>query len=297
MTGRVPTEPGKQGKQGKWLIIIPCRENSGNLKNLQNSRKTQGISIWYFFLICWSSFSWTMICNACMCSGKFNVLSVFLPTFSRADINNIFTVIMRVSHHGTLQPGHVGWVKVSRLTVSISGKNSGNFEMDSLWVPWVREWLDLIFLMVSYVGRAWLKITHDIIKGLILCLRSLLPHTSGWERCSQSFTEMRSIEVYDAMIIARGLMCEATMTKNTGLNSIISWVVSFCYVIFWECNLGNHNQIKWLNNRRSCNFMNIHIILVNQSLLSHHDQGMVGFDISYGFICRAGVVENHPWYN
>ena len=62
-------------------------------------------------------------------------------------------------------------------------------------------------------------------KGLILCLRSLLPHTSGWERWSQSFTEMRSIEVKDAMIIARGLMCEATMTKNTGLNSIISWVV------------------------------------------------------------------------
>ena len=29
----------------------------------------------------------------------------------------------------------------------------------------------------------------------------------------------------DAMIIARGLTCEATMTKNTGLNSIISWVV------------------------------------------------------------------------
>ena len=29
----------------------------------------------------------------------------------------------------------------------------------------------------------------------------------------------------DALIITRGLMCEATMTKNTGLNSIISWVV------------------------------------------------------------------------
>ena len=25
--------------------------------------------------------------------------------------------------------------------------------------------------------------------------------------------------------LARGLICEATMTKNTGLNSIISWVV------------------------------------------------------------------------
>ena len=35
----------------------------------------------------------------------------------------------------------------------------------------------------------------------------------------------RSMEVKDAMIIARGLMCEATMSKNTGLNSIISWVV------------------------------------------------------------------------
>ena len=43
--GRVPTEQGKQGKQGKWLIQIPCRENSGNLKILQNSGKTQGISI------------------------------------------------------------------------------------------------------------------------------------------------------------------------------------------------------------------------------------------------------------
>ena len=42
--------------------------------------------------------------------------------------------------------------------------------------------------------------------------------------------------------------------------------------------------------------MNIHIILANQSLLSHHDwiSGMVGFDISYGFIRRAGMVENHP---
>ena len=29
----------------------------------------------------------------------------------------------------------------------------------------------------------------------------------------------------DVMIIVRGLMCEETMTKNTGLNSIISWVV------------------------------------------------------------------------
>ena len=27
----------EQGKQGKWLIKIPCRENSGNLKILQNS--------------------------------------------------------------------------------------------------------------------------------------------------------------------------------------------------------------------------------------------------------------------
>ena len=63
-----------------------------------------------------------MICNACMCSGKFNVLAVFLPTFSRADINNIFTVIMRVSHHGTLQLEHIKWVKVSRLTFQYQGK-------------------------------------------------------------------------------------------------------------------------------------------------------------------------------
>ena len=36
-----------------------------------------------------------MICNACsMCSGKFNVLTVFLPTFSRADINDVFTVVL-----------------------------------------------------------------------------------------------------------------------------------------------------------------------------------------------------------
>ena len=46
---------------------------------------------------------------------------------------------------------------------------------------------------------------------------------------TQPFTEMRSIEVKDAMIIARGLMCEATMTKNIGLNSIISWVVDLNY--------------------------------------------------------------------
>ena len=37
--------------------------------------------------------------------------------------------------------------------------------------------------------------------------------------------DVQSIEVKDALIIARGLMCEATMTNNAGLNSIISWVV------------------------------------------------------------------------
>ena len=31
-----------------------------------------------------------------MCSGKFNGLTVFLQTFYRADINDVFTVIMRV---------------------------------------------------------------------------------------------------------------------------------------------------------------------------------------------------------
>ena len=41
--------------------------------------------------------------------------------------------------------------------------------------------------------------------------------------------------------------------------------VSFCYVIFWECNLGNHNKNH--TNRRSRNFIIIHIILANQSLL------------------------------
>ena len=32
------------------------------------------------------------------------------------------------------------------------------------------------------------------------------------------------MELKDAMIIARGLMCEATMTNNTGLNSILPWI-------------------------------------------------------------------------
>ena len=31
-----------------------------------------------------------------------------------------------------------------------------------------RAWLDLIFLMISYAGRAWLKITHDINVDLIM---------------------------------------------------------------------------------------------------------------------------------
>ena len=182
--------------------------------------------------------------------------------------------------------------------------------------------LDVMFMLFTveetYLFPKYASISSylsPLLKGLILCWRSLLPHTSGWERWSQSFTEIRSIEVKDAVIIARGLMCEATMTNNTGLNSIISWAVdlndrkspfqseyscrseqwswslftlklssrrhsfyilmicdvSFCYVIFWECNLGNHNQITWLNNRRSHNFMNIHVIWANQSLLSHHD--------------------------
>ena len=46
-----------------------------------------------------------------------------------------------------------------------------------------------------------------------------------------------------AMIIARGLMCEATMTKNTGLNSIISWVVDlnvpFIANILVEASIGS----------------------------------------------------------
>ena len=82
----------------------------------------------------------------------------------------------------------------------------------------------------TYIFYKWRGMNTDLteimmdLHGLILCW-SLLPDTSGWERWSQSFTEMRSIEVKDAMIIARCLMCEATMTNNTGLNSIISWVV------------------------------------------------------------------------
>ena len=42
--------------------------------------------------------------------------------------------------------------------------------------------------------------------------------------------------------------------------------------------------------------MNIHIMLINQSLRSHHDwiSGQVGFDISYHFIRRVDMVENYP---
>ena len=55
-------------------------------------------------------------------------------------------------------------------------------------------------------------------------------------------------------------------------------------------------EIKAPGLTRSRNFMNIHIILINQSLWSHGAprtgvQGMVGFDISY---VKAGMVENHP---
>ena len=39
---RVPTDRGKQGKQGKWLKKIPCREKSGNLKILFNIRENTG---------------------------------------------------------------------------------------------------------------------------------------------------------------------------------------------------------------------------------------------------------------
>ena len=39
---RVPTDREKQGKQGKWLKIIPCREKSGNLKILFNIRENTG---------------------------------------------------------------------------------------------------------------------------------------------------------------------------------------------------------------------------------------------------------------
>ena len=112
-TWKMANKNSLQGKLREFENFAKFRENAGNF-NLR------------FFLICWSSCSWTMICNACMCSGKFNVLTVFLPKFSRADINNIFTVIMRVSHHGTLQLGHVGWVKVSHLTISISGNSREN---------------------------------------------------------------------------------------------------------------------------------------------------------------------------
>ena len=37
-----------------------------------------------------------------------------------------------------------------------------------------RSWMDLIFLTISYVWQAWLKITQDIIKDFGLDLRALL---------------------------------------------------------------------------------------------------------------------------
>ena len=37
---------GNQGKQDKWPKKIPVRENTGNLKFCQNTKKTQGI--WTF---------------------------------------------------------------------------------------------------------------------------------------------------------------------------------------------------------------------------------------------------------
>ena len=33
----VATDSGNQGKHGKWMKIIPCREKSGNLKFCQKS--------------------------------------------------------------------------------------------------------------------------------------------------------------------------------------------------------------------------------------------------------------------
>ena len=39
---RVPTDREKQGKQGKWLKQIPCREKSGNLKILFSIRENTG---------------------------------------------------------------------------------------------------------------------------------------------------------------------------------------------------------------------------------------------------------------
>ena len=39
---RVPTDREKQGKQGKWLNKIPCREKSGNLKIVFNIRENTG---------------------------------------------------------------------------------------------------------------------------------------------------------------------------------------------------------------------------------------------------------------
>ena len=41
-TSRVPTDREKQGKQGKWLNKIPCREKSGNLKIWFNIRENTG---------------------------------------------------------------------------------------------------------------------------------------------------------------------------------------------------------------------------------------------------------------
>ena len=158
------------------------------------------------------------------------------------------------------------------------------------------------------------------------------------------FTEMWSIEVKDAMIIPGGLMCEATMTNNTGLNSIISWAVDlndrkspfyseyscrseqwyliFVYIkvvistsqllhindimtflfvtsYFWSVTLGIIIKSCGLTIGAVVTLWNIHIILTNQSMLSPMTgfQGMVGFGVSYDFICRAGMVENRPWYN
>ena len=125
-------ETGKMANKNSLQGKLFFSNTQGKLRELKSDM---------FFLICWSSFSWTMICDACLCSGKFNVLTISLPKLSCECTSltfnfYIYYLIFRRSRIGVLN------CKQTYLnSASISGKTHGKlreflnrFPMGTLYI-------------------------------------------------------------------------------------------------------------------------------------------------------------------
>ena len=114
-----------------------------------------------------------------------------------------------------------------RVTLEILIKSRGLTigEVVTLWIfmlffavsPWLdfRSWLDLIFLMISYVGRKWLKITHDIM-GYLLFIKLLIHHAMvlyGAQRKSTIFCSSINVLHTPVILLPRITIVSGHMIK------------------------------------------------------------------------------------